>query len=299
MKKIFLLGILICLTLVTNAQSKIERLTLRQSFQSKNELAEPAVISFSKAQGKSASWLLNAAIGYNFENLTKNSNNGIFIISPYFEYHKNTIVDKEQDNWQAGVSAEWQIRSIGVEWAKWSPMFIIAAKYNDDIVKKNNSFQGNLYFTPIFRGKGQDPKYFWIPNISSKFGKKIQFTYSPYVGFENENRINTSELSEKGDIYRVYFRVVASILFYPNPKNRNKGFEVNGDWQYRNNFSENVQNLTTREHIYFTSGLNYIFYSGNDGSRNAKVGIDYVNGENPTKNFEKQSFYAISLKVKL
>lgn len=280
-----------------NAQERVGEFTLRQSFQSKNDKAEPAEISFSKAKGKDASWLLNAAIGYNWNSLTKNLNNGILIISPYAEYHRNTIVGKEQNNWQAGVSAEWQINSIEMDKSSWSPLFITAAKYNNDNIKDNTSFQGNLYFTPLFKGRSQDPKYFWIPNIYSQFGNRIQFTYSPYIGVENENRINTKNPLEKGNIYRFYTRITATLSLFPNLQHKERCFEINGDLQYRNNFSENVEALTVKNHTYFTSSINYVFYSS--GTKSYKVGADYTTGENPAKNFEKQSFYTISLKIKL
>ena len=76
-------------------------------------------------------------------------------------------------------------------------------------------------------------------------------------------------------------------------------FEFNIDWQYRNNFSESVEDLTKTEHKYLTTSFNYTFFSTDEGKKSAKIGLDYTNGENPTKNFEQQSFYAVSLKIKL
>lgn len=94
-------------------------------------------------------------------------------MDPYIEYHKNTLIDKTQDNWQAGVSSEWQ--SNDMSRSSWSPIFITAVKYNEDKVKKNTSFQGNIYFTPLFKNKGNKPEYFWIPNNTTDFGKVFSF----------------------------------------------------------------------------------------------------------------------------
>lgn len=294
MKTTILTLILVGLAFSGYSQDKfIDRFTLRQSFQSKNDKAEPAVFTFTKPKDKDESWLLNAAIGFNI----LKSSNAVLTLDPYFEYHKNTLIDKVQDNWQAGISSEWQSRDLSQK--KWSPIFITAMKYNEDQVKENTSFQGNIYFTPLFKGKAKDPKYFWIPNNTSDFGNVFQFSYSPYVGFENENRIKTKEESSSGNIYRALFRVTSTISLLPkNEKLRGK-FEFNFDWQYRNNFSETVGDLTTKEHKYLTTSFNYTFFSSDEGEKSAKIGFDYTNGENPTKNFEQQSFYAVSLKVKL
>jgi hypothetical protein len=280
--------------LVGYSQDKFfDRLTLRQSFQSKNDKAEPAVFTFTKPKDKDESWLLNAAIGFN---LLK-SGNSVLTLDPYFEYHKNTLIDKVQDNWQFGISSEWQSRNLSQK--KWSPIFIASIKYNEDQIKKNTSFQGNIYFTPLFKGKAKNPKYFWIPNNTSDFGNVFQFSYSPYIGFENENRLKTKDDSSAGNIYRALFRVTSTVSLFPKSEKLKGKFEFYIDWQYRNNFSESVENLTKTEHKFLTTSFNYTFFSTKDGKKAAKIGLDYTNGENPTKNFEQQSFYAISLKVKL
>ncbi|AEE48798.1 hypothetical protein [Haliscomenobacter hydrossis] len=281
-------------TVSTFCQSKfIDKFTLRQSFQSKNDKAEPAVFTFTKPKDKDESWLLNAAIGYNL----LSSKKSVLTLDPYFEYYKNTLIDKIQDNWQAGISSEWQSSDLSQK--KWSPIFIAAMKYNEDKIKKNTSFQGNVYFTPLFKGKAKDPKYFWIPNNTSDFGKIFQFSYSPYFGFENENRLKTERDSSLGNIYRAVFRVTSTITFFPKSEKFKGKFEFNIDWQYRNNFSVSVKDLSQKEHIFLTTSLNYTFFSTEDGKKAAKIGFDFTNGENPAKNFEKQSFYAASLKIKL
>lgn len=293
MKTIFLTLSFIGFSVLTYSQEKfIKRFTLRQSFQSKNENAEPAVFTFTKPKDKDDSWLFNVAIGYN---LLKNSYS-VLTLDPYIEYHKNTLIDKIQDNWQAGISSEWQSRDISKK--KWSPIFITAIKYNEDQIKKNTSFQGDFYFTPLFKGKAEKIKYFWIPNNTSECGNIFSFSYSPYFGFENENRIKTKEESSSGNIYRVLFRVTSTISLFPNNEKLKEKFEFNFDWQYRNNFSESVSALTTKEHKYLTISFNYAFFIADNEKKSAYIGFDYTNGENPTKNFEKQSFYAVSLKAK-
>ncbi|TSE04004.1 hypothetical protein [Aquimarina algiphila] len=276
-----------------NKGSFFNQVTLRKSFQSKNDKAEPAIITYSNPKEKEASWLINGAVGINVLPKTKK----VLTLSPYIEYHRNTLIDKEQDNFQTGLALEWQTSDISTN--GWTPVLISSIKYNNDNIKDISSFQGNIYFTPLFKGKALEAKYFWLPNTTVNFGKLFQFVYTPYLGLENENRISTEENIDEGNIYRGYFRISSNILLFPiNEKLKNR-FEFNVDWQYRYNFSENIQSLNTSEHQYFTTSFNYIFFKTDDDKKSAKIGLDYVNGENPTKNFEEQSFYAISLKIKL
>ncbi|TYP99232.1 hypothetical protein C7447_102554 [Tenacibaculum adriaticum] len=278
-----------------NAQDSntfFNQITLRKSFQSKNDKAEPAIITYSKPKNKNESWLLNAAIGINvLPNTTK-----ALTLSPYIEYHKNTLIDKEQENFQTGLALEWQLRNISTK--KWTPVFISSLKYNEDKIKNISSFQGNYYFTPLLKGKAKDPKYFYIPNTVVDFGKLFQFVYSPYIGIENENRFSTEDSSDKGYIYRAYFRITSNISLFPSCEKLKEKFEFNIDWQYRYNIQENVDNLNKFKHKYFTANFNYIFFTTQDGKKSAKIGLDYTNGENPSKNFEEQSFYAVNLKIK-
>ncbi len=270
-----------------------KRLILRQSFQSKNDKALPARGTYTNPANTPESWLIDAAIGIQ----VLEAKNAVITLSPYYEIHRNTLIDKVQNNWQAGLAFEWHTQNIKEH--NWTPVIIGSSKYYEDNVQSVNSLQGNIYATPQFKGRAFKTAYFWIPNIRSRFGKILEFTYSPYIGFENENRIATEEATDQGDIYRVALRVTSSIMLLPGIEKWHEKFEFTLDWQYRNSFSENVESLEKRTHEYFSAGFNVILFSLNDGNRNAKIGIDYIKGEDPTKNFDEQSYYAITLKVKL
>ena len=294
MKIVIYLLFLVTLGITAQSQDKfIDRFSLRKSYESKSDRAQPAVFTFVKPGSKESSWLLNAAVGYNLLAHSK----AVLVLDPYFEYHKNTLVSKPQDNWQSGLSTEWQSSDLSEK--KWSPIFIAAVKYNNDKINDNKSFQGNIYFTPLFKGKAKKAAYFYIPNNITDFGKVFQFSYSPYIGFENEHRLHTLKDSAKGHIYRAYFRLTAEVSLFPKNEQLKDKFALNIDWQYRNNFSENVDELIKKEHTYFTAGVNYIFFRDEEGKKSASLGLDYTKGENPTVSFEQQSYYAVSLKLKL
>ena len=116
---------------------------------------------------------------------------------------------------------------------------------------------------------------------------------------EHENRLETADPLDQGNIYRAYLRITSIFTLFPESQNLRDKFEINIDWQFRYNLDENVESLEVKEHRYFSASFNYVIFSADDGKRTAKIGLDYVNGDNPSKNFEEQSFYAVSLKIKL
>lgn len=141
MKRIIVVFCLLLIEFSAKAQSGFfNGFSLRKSFQSQSASADPAVITFLNPEGKSSSWLLNAAVGYN---ILENSSS-VLELSPYIEYNRNTLIEKEQNNWQLGLSTEWQ--PLDLLEKGWTPVLIGVVKFYDDQVKGNTSFQGNLGF---------------------------------------------------------------------------------------------------------------------------------------------------------
>lgn len=288
--------IILLVFVASNAFSQtkfIERFTVRKSFQSKADLAAPAHITFSQPKEKSASWMVDAALGYSL----LNHHNTLMSVMPFVEYHRNTLIDKAQNHWQVGISSEWQINNLSQK--SWSPVFVYALRYSSNQIQQHRAFQGNVYVTPIFKKKDMNPKYFWIPNHVVGLGNRFRFVYTPYLGFESENRINTESYFSYGNIYRAYARISSDLSFFPTNNSLKGKFDLNLDWQYRYNIHESAQDISVQAHQYFTTSFNYTFFTSADARKIVKIGFDYTTGEDPTKGFEKQSFYAILLKVKL
>lgn len=294
-KGLISLWILIILGLLDSTSycqtSFLDRITLRKSFQSKNDKAEPMVITYTRPEKKSESWLMNSAIGIDLAANTEK----VLVMNMFVEYHKNTLVDKKQDNWQTGLNAEWQALDIFEK--SWSPIIIANYNYNNNKIKKIESLQGYIYLTPLFKGRGLNPKFFWFPNTVVNFSNFIQFFYTPYIGYEREDRVTAQSDSLEGNINRVLMRLTPNISLFPASDRLKDKFEIGLDWQYRYNFKENVDALTDKEHKYLTISFNYTIFKTE--KRSAKIGFDYVKGENPSKGFEKQAYSAITLKVKL
>ncbi|MDI9877975.1 hypothetical protein [Flectobacillus longus] len=278
----------------TQAQNKVvDRFTIRKSFQTKEDWAKPAVITFTKPQEKSASWLLDMAIGYSAYHHPQ----GTLSVIPYMELHRNTLIDKPQSVWIGGVATEWRMNSL--EHKKWSPILVQSFKFMEDKVKQNASFQSNFYLTPVFAFKDMNPKYFWIPNHPVSLGSRLSFVYTPYIGIENENRTYTETHLSAGNIYRAFGRISTDITFYPSNNSLKGKLDLSLDWQYRYNYYQTVSDVKNSTQQFLNTSLNYTFFTSSDGKKMSQIGFDYTIGENPTEGFEKQSFYTVALKFRL
>lgn len=70
---------------------------------------DPATFQLTFPKDKDDSWLIDAAIGWKFGphgkwRTDRDKGKNIWTFTPSFSYHRNTLVDEEQYNWQTGVS---------------------------------------------------------------------------------------------------------------------------------------------------------------------------------------------------
>ncbi|WP_025761943.1 hypothetical protein [Dyadobacter tibetensis] len=293
MRWVGLLLLMVCSGHAYSQQNFYQRFTLRQSFQNTDEAAEPAMISVTKPENLRASWLLHAAVGYDLAPFKR----AVLTLEPYIEYHKNTLVEKVQDNWQAGVSSQWQTHDISKN--SWSPILISSVKYNEDRSHEVTSLQASVYGTAILKGKRKDAANFWVPNHPTEFGDYLQFYYAPYLGLESENRLTVAQDASAGNILRATGRVSSSLSLGRRTEDAKGLLFLVADWQYRQNIFENVADLNQANHHFISTGISYRFFLDMDQQKFASLGVDYSAGENPSQNFRRQSYYALSLKVKL
>ncbi|MDF2432487.1 MAG: hypothetical protein JWP44_2118 [Mucilaginibacter sp.] len=294
MKSLPLVLLVAGLLIAMNIQAQ-DPFSLRKSFGSKNDKADPASFTFNKPKDADASWAADAAFGYNL--LRKAPQ--IITLDPYIEFHKNTLIKKKQDSREVGLSLQWQTTTFRMGSPIWSPVFIVAEKYNEDRAKGNNSMRGNVYFTADFKGQHFGFFSFIVPNQIVTAGDAFDFQYTPYVGVEHENRTKAESDSASGHIYRYLLRINPQISLFPTNNSMAGRIVLGVDYQYRRDFSKSVKEMAYNGHEYFTAGIKYVFIKSTDKRKFAAVGLDFVNGEDPTTNFKQQSYYAISLKVKM
>jgi hypothetical protein len=86
----------------------IPHLQLRNTFDESGKKPAPALLMFTFPDGKAKSWLVDASLAYQFEKKEVNYTNKIVV-----EFHKNNLIDKEQQNFALGYTGSWQQNAVG------------------------------------------------------------------------------------------------------------------------------------------------------------------------------------------
>ncbi|SMD44437.1 hypothetical protein SAMN00777080_3058 [Aquiflexum balticum DSM 16537] len=303
MKKLFFILLLFMANSVKSQENEAldvklkfkERVSVRKSFQTSSLMLEPAVFTITIPENKTSSWLFDGAISYEW------INKEIFVptnLRTIFEYHRNTLIEKEQFNYNFGLNYEKQWRKIGPGEPFFIPVSILNGKFNKDLKKGNESLMFQAYFTFYYTycrsGCNWWQNQIWKPGQRIGSSKSLlNFIYFPYVGIESENRIRTELESQKGSIYRWMLRFNSN--FFLLPKFLNEDLVLGIDFQIRRNFSNSVQEFMNISPKIFRGSLNYTFLKGT-GNKKGIIGLDYTRGEDPSVNFEKQAFWAFGLK---
>jgi hypothetical protein len=206
---------------------------------------------------------------------------------PTFEYAKNTATDKRQDMLKAGLAADWTAGDLVAHPVV--PLLRGKANFARDAVKDTHGVQLSGSYTPLFRGHQRDPRFWYIPNIESQISGII-FLYSPSVGLEYDDVRTAPPGQPTGTATRWYWRVATVITGSGRLRNL---VEVTADYADRHDFSGSLAHGT---HDFFQGGVNlYVVRIKDDKhDRSAGVGVAYVNGEDPAKGFQPQTFTRVS-----
>lgn len=280
-------------------QIKLSDFDLVKSFQSNQDKLKPAVISFTIPNKKESSLLINAALGIDVVPLLFDETKELISLFPYIEYNRNTMIDKDQNQLSSGLYFEWILES---EKSKFMPVITSTVKYSNDYVSKIESLQGEFFIAPTWTRVGISNNNWYVPGNFVKIDKSgvFGFEYVPYFGIELDQRFRAKADSLKGNITRFVFKIESILHFFPKIDEAGKFLyyyvEMNLGYQYRNVLFHSAEGFVWNSHN-FCASLNYIF-SKNDKT-NESIGIDYVNGPDPTKAFEDQNYFGLSLKVKL
>ncbi|MEM7659266.1 MAG: hypothetical protein AAF399_24305 [Bacteroidota bacterium] len=289
----------------------LQKFDLAQSFETKESKAKPALITYTvPGDTTPRSALINAALGVDIVNFINEKRrrdkkeDRLFSLSPFIEYNFNSLIDKEQHQLRFGLSTEWIVADEG-----FIPSVIGQARYANDLEASIESFQSSAFFAPGFTGKTQALKNFFYPDNQITFlGKTkdaIAFEYIPYLGLESEHRLTVVDPMQMGDIVRAVGKVESNLSLFPVRKvksdSKKKEFSfyrvlVTLDYQYRSELFNSTSSILESPH-FLRIGVNFNILKTKE--MGVQIGIDYVNGADPSKGFRNQQYSALSLKVKL
>lgn len=263
---------------------------IRKSFESLDSKKDPAILSFTSPIGGKASYLIDGAINYNIAN---NKNN---ILGVLMEYHRNTLIKKEVNNFQIGFQSETlrnkKIENNNVR----STYFNTTLKYNNNPKSKTEGVVGTFQISWLH---DKEPKHGIFHSNSLIPRKSFCVFYTPVIGIEYQNDIKTDSTVLKGTT----IRAIAELNFAISPSIKDdlgfkpSGFELFANYKYRQNIL-NTTDVTPSNSSLLETGMN-IRLSPEDAKISTKLSLSYNRGSNPVAQLAFQEYYLIALKVKL
>lgn len=252
---------------------------IRQTTIDKNAIKKPASFQFIIPGNKSIgnSYLIDLGITY------EGCQVGAWAISPTFEYHRNTLIEKPQNNLQAGITAFAILGDVT------EPGFVLvpqlSIKYKYDKFRTDDAMISKLELTGLY------PRLA-IGNLRGPI--PVRYLWQPTVGIQYESAANVQKTGMKGEVLRLIGNL--EFALYPYATKMRRNIELVLRITYWNNVvrSGASKDVTSSDqHLKYVGLLIYL-----DDGQHAGFGIDYSNGENPEQGLANQETTTISFKLK-
>jgi len=298
MKKIFLLllvvlpGIHVFAQVKDTAVSKnpfFSSFELRQSFQTPDAQLNPAQLQLTIPETGRSNWLVDAGISLTMGKLSV----GPLTSKLIAEVHRNTLVDDQQYNYQAGYNLTWyKDKGDYHATAVWTGNL----KYIRDKIDSSKSFAATLNFS-IYRS-GKNSLNLGRPGYLSH--QKYTYQLTPSVEAQYQ-QVFTADKQATGVILRPVLDIAASFAIN---KKKEKGklaapsklVELALD--YVNRYAIiNSRGNSERYTKLLRPAINY--YLLNTSSSSVAIGASYNLGSDPLNGLKAQQFWLFSLQVQL
>lgn len=269
----------------------VRRVTLRESADDKNRLEKPASFFFEIPSEGHDSYSIDAGLKINVL-APQAASEAEF--GPKIEYHRKTTTDKEQDNFQAGAAGGillGELVDLDPEPVAACAWYLSAsAAYKRDNAKKTEGGLYKVQFSPLYTP--------WHLNYLGPTNDLHLYLFAPTAGVEVDDATKTEVSAKDGTTVRGHAGV--DISLYPFQQairdmvHRRQALEIAVGLHHWWDLSESGGIDDSRDgHDLLKVGATFYF------AENKKVGlgVEYVNGENPSEGLDKQKLSRLSLKL--
>ena len=186
-----------------------ERFSLRESYSGGRGRTQPAAFSVLLPGDTTPSYSIRTAlrVEVGFGSLGQKVD-----IGPYVEYRLLTNIRRPQNVFMVGLAMDWETRDPEAEQQRWSALLIGRVNYKNDYERAAKSVQTNLLFTPVALDRGGAASSFYLPNVTTRFGSAMEFSYSPSIGLEHEGVVRAEDESLEGAVVRSVASVRADMV---------------------------------------------------------------------------------------
>jgi len=290
MKKIYILLVVMNVTCTwCFGQGFFTGFKMRQSFQTADAQQNPAALQLTIPDAGKSNWLVDAGLAVTLGKLSQ----GSFTSKLVGEFHRNTLTDSLQYNYQLGYNFSI-LKSKGDNVLM--PYWTGNIKYVRDIVDSAHSVAGSVNLL-LYR-TGRETLNLGRPGFLSN-GK---YTYQLCPSFEAQyQQVLASDKKHTGAILRPLASISTSIAINKAPAPGSvlfpqKSFELALSYVNRYaiiNSTNNAEKYTKQ----FKGGINYYFF--NNSTSSAAFGGSYNLGSDPLNGLKDQRYWQFALLVQL
>jgi len=272
-------------------RSFFNRLEFRQSFNTLDGKNAPVQFQMTFPKNKDHSFLVDGGIAYGPEQWRGGKIFG--------EYHRNTLVEEEQHNWQAGFAsvlyAKLKRNREGTTSSRW--FFSPTLKYIVDRIDTVHSLALNIDALPFRSGeRGLN----LATNTLSSNKRLIHFAFLS-GGTEIQQNFSAKDKSEEGFILRPALKAQYSLA---GNKRRALMTEPIKTWAFTFNYDQwyDLINTTAYEENYthfFRGSFDYFILTAAENVNNMdlSVGVSFNYGSKPQQALDKQQFWLLTVNI--
>lgn len=282
-------------TIPVFAQENRIEIQIRKSFEKAETKTKSAEANFTFPDEIDESFNVSGALGLKIP--LKNDRTSLFVNG---EWNRNTLIDKEQNNYSFGVDAQASTISSNLI----QHTFTITGKYNNDLEKQVEGGKFKLLYTPLLSNIADLELPYWIipatGGASADIGNgTFAISHNIEGGIEYQNNVSSPSDSLNGSIGRLYGAY--DLSFYPlaHEKLLDKNLYLNFSIAYRQEYLNSTLTELSNNPTLINFSVNYIVAKdSNDGER-ASLSLARVDGKDPWTGLENQSFWKFTIKVKI
>ncbi len=253
-----------------------DKVTISESMETSEQIAEPAQFQFTFPKDGTESYVINLGASYRLNARSR------FISRIKTEFHKNTLLEKEQENLDLGYQA-----TLGMPFTKGFLFLLFDPKYVYNGIEHKSAAAGNILFTL----KNYKSSFFKL-NTNNRITNCINFVPSLFAGLQLQSNFKAKEEINEGFIMRPIFSCSAS--FYLNKSNENKDGIVKASVIYTGR--QDIINDTDTEKEGYTDLLKAkaeVFLI--NAPVRVSIGVSFNKGSDPIKGLTEQEYWLLSL----
>jgi hypothetical protein len=192
-----------------NSKNFFHNLKVSKGFQSQDDKSEPAVFSITLPAKGENSYLVNTGIAYDLVRITHAGTDNVkTTFSPFVEYNRNTLIDKEQNSYTVGIANNYILGKYTAAQRKVRYFFLDnALSYQRNRADTTHSLIITSYATMVRSGISDA---IWLQTPKTVY-KGLSYFLSVSAGPEYQYRFEGPD-SLKGGIGRIFYTVEGRLL---------------------------------------------------------------------------------------